>query len=51
MTARDHANARAARAFSYGQLGDFDLAMSEFAAAEEVVGDNAWLHYFRAICM
>ena len=47
---RDHAYARSTRAYVYAQLGDLDLALKEFAVAEEVTPDNAWLHYFRALC-
>lgn len=50
MSARDHAYARVARAYAYGQLGDLDLAVSEFATAEEVTPDNGWLFYYRALC-
>ena len=49
MTARDHANARFVRAFAYGQLGDLDVALKEFAEAEGVVSDHAWLYYYRAL--
>lgn len=44
------AYARSTRAYAIANLGDFDLAMSEFAIAEHVTPENAWLHFFRALC-
>lgn len=44
------AYARNTRAFAYGCLGDLERALSEFAIAEHVESDSAWLHYFRARC-
>jgi pyroglutamyl-peptidase len=45
--------ARSGRAFAYAcrrQPGDFELAIREFALAEQLTPDNAWLHFFRARC-
>jgi tetratricopeptide (TPR) repeat protein len=46
----NEAYARSTRAYAIAELGDFTLAMSEFTLAEQVTPDNAWLHYFRALC-
>lgn len=48
LDAREYA--RSSRAFALAGLGKFDIAMREFAIAEEHTPDNAWLHYFRAVC-
>jgi tetratricopeptide (TPR) repeat protein len=48
MSARDHAYTRAALAYAYGHLGDLSRALTEFAAAEEVIPDNGWFYYYRA---
>jgi tetratricopeptide (TPR) repeat protein len=44
------AYARSGRAYAYGGVGQFDLALREFAGAEAVAPENSWLHYLRARC-
>lgn len=48
----DFSNAQlcSARAFSVGMSGDLDAALGEFAAAELIIPDSAWLHFWRASC-
>jgi len=42
------AYARSARALGLGGIGHFEEAFDEFAAAERVTPNNAWLHFNRA---
>ncbi len=40
-----NAQLRSAHAFSVGTTGDLDAALGEFAAAELIIPDSAWLHF------
>ncbi len=50
LTPERAAYVRTTRAYAYANLGKTKLALREFAVAERVTPDNAWLHYFRALC-
>jgi tetratricopeptide (TPR) repeat protein len=41
---------RSTRAYAYGMTKDLKIALSEFAIAENVTPNNAWLYYFRGLC-
>src|SRR5579884_4096452 len=47
---RAAAYARSMRAYVLMQRDEKDRAFAEFAEAEKVTPENAWLHYFRALC-
>jgi tetratricopeptide (TPR) repeat protein len=38
------------RAYAYGMTKDLKIALSDFAIAETVTPNNAWLYYFRGLC-
>lgn len=44
------AYARSTRAYALYKLGETTQAFQEFALAQAITPDNAWLHYFRARC-
>lgn len=49
-SAIDRASARVGRALAYCRLGDVERALDEFAEAERVTPEDAWLYYHRATC-
>jgi tetratricopeptide (TPR) repeat protein len=42
--------ATSARAYAFGMQGDLEHALKDFAEAESLTPENAWLFYFRGLC-
>lgn len=49
-TPANQAYARSTRAYALANSGQIDKAFAEWELAELVTPENAWLHYFRALC-